>query len=150
MTSSCHEVVCANAAHLGFRFVSLTATSTILYWSTVWRPPVWSFGDIGFWSALLCPLWMPAIFGRGLSQAAWLRMFLVLLPIAWYLILIAFSTHAYDIARLVRPSVFVLAGGTAISLAALAFSHQGWWRLVAVPLGIAIIVGAIEVLQKTG
>lgn len=144
MKSSCREVVRRIAGdYYVRRLLFLAAAFAILYWGLETVRIIYVFGNLSFWMVLLLPIWIPVVFGKNLQPSAWWRMLLVLPAIAWYLLLIVFPFD-YTLC----PSNIVLVVGSASAFAMLAFSYQGWWHLVAIPLWVSIFCGTISLLAR--
>lgn len=102
---------------------------------------LYSIGDLPYWIALFVPLWMPAVFARGMTLVEVLRMLLVLPAMAWY--------SAMTLAFVVRPfSWYVIVLATVISIVSMAFAFRSRWWLTAVPLFISMICGTISILSR--
>jgi hypothetical protein len=126
----------------GARILLVAVAIGLLYWWLLRIESVRAYGIFGFWLSLLAPLWLPAMFARNWSRWAWLRMLFALPAVACYLLLILLSQDKAFLDR--RFLLWWVTGGSALSVGALAFAHQGFWRLVSLPLGLAIICGTIS------
>jgi hypothetical protein len=101
-------------------------------------------GGLTFWLVLLMPTWVPLFFGVGGQAGA--RPFLALIPAAWYfpaMPLVIEIPFPFSIRNITVGILAVV--GSAVALAILGISLPGWRRILAVPLGVAIVAGTISV-----
>ena len=106
----------------------------------------YALGGVVFWLVLLMPTWAPLlVMDKEARRRAGVRPFLVLIPSLWYCCLfvlpeatLGFSWTTHIILQRVIPII-----GMLIVCPVLAMCARGWWRILLVPLAIAIVAGTI-------
>ena len=107
--------------------------------------PANALNDIAFLVVLLLPTWVPlSLMDREHRRHAGVRPLLAAVPALWYCLLIVFSeVIPFDW----KPRAITL-GAVAVLGSLMVFSilvvyGRGWWRILTVPLAIAIAAGAV-------
>jgi hypothetical protein len=107
-------------------------------------------GGLTFWLALLMPTWVPLfLMSREARRQAGVRPFLAAVPAFWYgLSFWAQFIHTMPFlpasASNFLLGTFIAVGGI-VACAMLAFCARGRWRILLVPLAIAIVAATISI-----
>ena len=110
---------------------------------------IYIIGGLIFWSVLLMPMWIPLfLMNSDARRQARVCRFLATIPALWYGL--SFFVQFFHTMPFFSWSTwnflfvaFIAAGGL-VACPMLAFCARGWWRILVVPLAVAILAATIS------